>query len=102
MKYRATFASVWALALLGSACSANDGNAVSTASVDSTVTDEQVTSTSPPPGPEAEAPETSASNESPESLPISYDWSAPLIGGGSVDLAGYANSAVVLWFWAPY
>ncbi|MGA0036254.1 MAG: hypothetical protein ACO3HT_09015 [Ilumatobacteraceae bacterium] len=102
MKYRATFASVWALALLGSACSANDGNAVSTASVGSTVTDEQVTSTSPPPGSEDDSPETSASNESPESLPISYDWSAPLIGGGSVDLAGYSNSAVVLWFWAPY
>ena len=102
MKYRITSASVWVLVLLGSACTANDGNAVSTPSVASTVTDEQVTSTPPPPGPEVESPETSAMNETSESLPIAYDWSAPLIGGGSIDLAGYSNSAVVLWFWAPY
>ena len=102
MKFRVTSANVWVLALLGSACAPNDGNAVSTASVDTTVADEQVASTSPPPGSEDEPTETSTPNETPESLPDAYDWSAPLIGGGSIDLAGYSNSAVVLWFWAPY
>ncbi|MEC7174977.1 MAG: hypothetical protein VXW34_05195 [Actinomycetota bacterium] len=37
-----------------------------------------------------------------EATPEIYDWSASLVGGGSIDLAGYANTAVVLWFWSPY
>ena len=37
-----------------------------------------------------------------EDTPETYDWSASLVGGGSIDLAGYANTAVVLWFWSPY
>ena len=32
----------------------------------------------------------------------SIDWSAPLIGGGTLDMRGYADRAVMLWFWAPY
>jgi hypothetical protein len=34
--------------------------------------------------------------------PESIDWSAPLIGGGSIDMTGYRDQAVMLWFWAPY
>jgi hypothetical protein len=36
------------------------------------------------------------------SVPEAYDWTAPLVGGGLINLAGYSNKAVVLWFWAPY
>jgi hypothetical protein len=34
--------------------------------------------------------------------PEAIDWSAPLIGGGSIDMRGFTNRAVMLWFWAPY
>ncbi|MAG08824.1 MAG: hypothetical protein CL494_00190 [Actinobacteria bacterium] len=49
--------------------------------------------------PEATA---TATEPTPEATPEVYDWSASLVGGGSIDLAGYANTAVVLWFWSPY
>jgi|GEM_PF-441646 len=66
---------------------------------------------SAPPTPETDAKPTSsttpqaastANEPSPEATPEVYDWSAALVGGGSIDLSGYANSAVVLWFWSPY
>ena len=43
-----------------------------------------------------------ATEPTPEATPEVYDWSASLVGGGSIDLAGYANTSVVLWFWSPY
>lgn len=42
------------------------------------------------------------SSESAPPIPEVYDWTAPLVGGGLINLAGYSNKAVVLWFWAPY
>jgi hypothetical protein len=29
-------------------------------------------------------------------------FTAPTVGGGELDLAGYAGRDVALWFWAPY
>lgn len=49
--------------------------------------------------PEATSPATEPTQEA---TPEIYDWSASLVGGGSIDLADYANTAVVLWFWSPY
>ena len=43
-----------------------------------------------------------ATDPTEEATPDIYDWSASRVGGGSIDLAGYANTAVVLWFWSPY
>ena len=34
-------------------------------------------------------------------VPQSLAFSAPRVGGGSVDLATYAGKPVLLWFWAP-
>ena len=34
--------------------------------------------------------------------PESLDWSAPLIGGGTIEMAGFTGQQVLLWFWAPY
>ena len=55
----------------------------------------------PTPSTTPEATSTAA-EPAPEATPEIYDWSAALVGGGSIDLAGYANTAVVLWFWSPY
>ena len=35
--------------------------------------------------------------EAPEALQLS----APLVGGGTIDLTQYAGTTVALWFWAP-
>jgi hypothetical protein len=35
-------------------------------------------------------------------VPDGLDWSAPLIGGGSIDMATFTGQQVLLWFWAPY
>lgn len=35
-------------------------------------------------------------------LAASYDWEAPLIGGGSISLRNLGDRDVLLWFWAPY
>lgn len=69
--------------------------------------DSNSASTSPEAGPEltpSTTPEATATatEPTPEATPEIYDWSASLVGGGSIDLAGYANTAVVLWFWSPY
>ena len=34
-------------------------------------------------------------------VPDSLAFTAPLVGGGTVDLAQYAGQPVLLWFWAP-
>jgi hypothetical protein len=35
------------------------------------------------------------------SVPESLAFSAPRVGGGTVDLSDYAGTPVLLWFWAP-
>ena len=35
------------------------------------------------------------------SVPDVLAFSAPRVGGGTVDLADYAGKPVLLWFWAP-
>jgi hypothetical protein len=34
-------------------------------------------------------------------VPDSLAFTAPRVGGGSIDLAQYAGQPVLLWFWAP-
>ena len=53
-----------------------------------------VTSTTPTTTPGA----TGIAEQAPEAL----RFTASLVGGGEVDLAGYAGRPVLLWFWAPY
>ncbi|MEY2974986.1 MAG: hypothetical protein RIR49_1406 [Actinomycetota bacterium] len=56
------------------------------------------------PTPDGTADPTMAEPATPPSAPPpeAIDWSAPLIGGGSIDMRGFTNRAVMLWFWAPY
>jgi hypothetical protein len=49
-------------------------------------------STAPP------APTAVPAVEAPEAI----RFSAPLIGGGEIDLAGFAGRPVLLWFWSPF
>jgi hypothetical protein len=34
-------------------------------------------------------------------VPQSLAFSAPRVGGGTINLADYAGKPVLLWFWAP-
>jgi hypothetical protein len=34
-------------------------------------------------------------------VPQSLAFTAPRVGGGTIDLADYAGTPVLLWFWAP-
>ncbi len=34
-------------------------------------------------------------------VPESLAFSAPRVGGGTVDMSDYAGKPVLLWFWAP-
>ena len=34
--------------------------------------------------------------------PQALRWTAPLIGGGQIDMEEFAGKQVLLWFWAPY
>ncbi len=44
------------------------------------------------------APNTAAMPAAPATL----QFTAPLVGGGDIDLAGYGGQPVLFWFWAPY
>jgi hypothetical protein len=51
-----------------------------------------------------EATDQDSTRTAPEAadIPPVLDWSAPLIGGGTIDMATLAGQQVLLWFWAPY
>ncbi len=55
--------------------------------------------------PAANAPvATSAASVAPaaaNAVPDSLAFTAPRVGGGTIDLAQYAGTPVLLWFWAP-
>ena len=97
--------SAFAALTIVTACSAADGAETATTATASTVSDDASTSTST-----AGTSTTSqvivastAVDSSPTlAIPDSLNWSANLIGGGSIDLATYAGQDVLLWFWAPY
>ena len=60
------------------------------------------TTTAAPPLTTLAAAEAPASSDPEPSTPEILDWSAPLIGGGTIDMADFAGQQVLLWFWAPY
>lgn len=35
-------------------------------------------------------------------VPEALDFSAPLVGGGTIELGASAGRPVLLWFWAPW
>jgi len=55
-----------------------------------------------PPATAAPSPApTSAPTPTPPAVPQSLEFSAPRVGGGTIDMAAYAGQPVLLWFWAP-
>jgi len=46
-------------------------------------------------------PAATAANASTAGVPQSLSFSAPKVGGGTIDMAAYAGQPVLLWFWAP-
>lgn len=47
------------------------------------------------------APTAPAGSGDPATAPEALRFSAPAIGGGTLDLATYAGQTVAFWFWAP-
>ena len=47
------------------------------------------------------APVDTASPEQAAAAPEALQFSAPLVGGGELDLRSYAGRTVAFWFWAP-
>ncbi len=37
-----------------------------------------------------------------EITPVQLDRSLPTVGGGEVDLRGYAGTDTIVWFWSPW
>lgn len=69
-----------------SACAAAGNTTVDTAGSTGSTSISTETSASAPPNAEA---------------PAALQFSAPAVGGGSIDFTQYAGQTVVLWFWAP-
>jgi hypothetical protein len=44
----------------------------------------------------------SSSTVAPAAAPAALDFSAPTVGGETLDLRAYAGMNVAFWFWAPY
>lgn len=40
--------------------------------------------------------------EAPATVPEALAFSAPLVGGGTLELGTLAGKPVVMWFWAPF
>ena len=82
------------LAIAGTSCAIDEQVAEVNQSLTS-LTVSTLPSTTPP----SAAPDSSPVEPA---VPEAFDWTAPLVGGGLINLAGYSDKAVVLWFWAPY
>ena len=53
-------------------------------------------------GPTGTAVAPSRSVRSPAGVPEVLDFSAPSLGGGSVNGSDYVGKDVAIWFWAPW
>jgi hypothetical protein len=77
----------------------------STPPTDATSTTDATPSISPPPGavptqvPGEPSDETTPSGAA---VPAALQFSAPLVGGGEIELGALAGRPVLLWFWAPW
>ena len=44
---------------------------------------------------------TAGSSAATSAVPATLAFTAPQVGGGTIDLSQYAGTPVLLWFWAP-
>ena len=98
MRFRPAIVFVGLIAVAGSGCAIDDQTVESGPST----VEENVSATTSTSMLSTPATSGTESSESAPPIPEVYDWTAPLVGGGVINLAGYSNKAVVLWFWAPY
>jgi hypothetical protein len=105
-------------ALLLAACGGSDGGAAPAATAAPTTPSATAEATDPDPDGSATGGDTSdagvgTSDPSPESpdptlpgeptaVPPVLDFSAPLVGGGQIEVASLAGTPVLFWFWAPF
>jgi hypothetical protein len=47
------------------------------------------------------APDSTAAASGRSAVPESLAFTAPRVGGGTIDMADFAGKPVLLWFWAP-
>jgi hypothetical protein len=84
--------------LLISACG-DDGGTSTAGSTGSSVDSADTTGSTAPAG--STTPPDTASPEQAASAPEILQFSAPVVGGGELDLRSYAGQTVAFWFWAP-
>ena len=48
------------------------------------------------------APEAASTDSNATAPPAALQFSAPLVGGGEIELGALAGRPVLLWFWAPW
>jgi hypothetical protein len=108
-------------ALLLAACGGSDGGAAPAATATPTTSSAATGATDPDPDGSATGGDTpdagvGTSDPSPESpgtpdptlpgeptaVPPVLDFSAPLVGGGQIEVASLAGTPVLFWFWAPF
>lgn len=87
--------------------SCGGGNDTDGSPVASSAGTESSVPTSPSAAPDDTSPATSAPAGSAPvvtsdvAAPDALQFTAPLVGGGSLDFTQYAGKTVALWFWAP-
>jgi hypothetical protein len=74
--------------------SASDGGAPATTAATTTATVAPVATSAAPAGTDAA--------RVPADAPAALGFSAPLVGGGEIELGSLAGRPVLLWFWAPW
>lgn len=52
--------------------------------------------------PPSVAPSTPPATAVGSAVPEALAFSAPAVGGGTIDVGAYAGRTVAFWFWAPY
>ena len=91
-------AAVAAMAALSVSCGADGNSAVADPSEPTAA----AAPTSSPAG--STASSTPASDDTTTAsiaAPAALQFSAPVVGGGTLDLSSYAGTTVLFWFWAP-
>jgi hypothetical protein len=55
-----------------------------------------------PNGPAVDSASDAGSETAADGVPAALDFTAPLLGGGEIEMGTFAGRPVLLWFWAPW
>ncbi len=99
VNFTRTAAALVGLTMLATACGSSSNQAAPAASEPPAAPAETTAVDAAPP---AAAPATDGSDTAePVVVPAALQFSAPLVGGGELDVATLAGKPTVFWFWAP-